>query len=183
MQIFVPNIPSEGQKITLKPDDSWTREIIHDRLETFLAEPIRLSGNLHLFRFDKNVSLSGKIFLECHPDCGRCTKNFTARFEIPVKRHIVPHFKKESEKFDKKEVELQEEDLEFSSYYGDEINLDDIIIEEINLALPLNFYCQEACAGLCPKCGKNLNEGSCECQLTNETSPFNVLKGIQFPEK
>jgi uncharacterized protein len=30
-------------------------------------------------------------------------------------------------------------------------------------ALPMSVLCREDCAGLCPRCGADLNEGSCDC--------------------
>lgn len=35
--------------------------------------------------------------------------------------------------------------------------------EDVLMALPAYPVCREACAGLCPTCGKNLNEGRCSC--------------------
>lgn len=37
--------------------------------------------------------------------------------------------------------------------------------EEIILGYPVKFLCKEDCLGLCPKCGKDLNEGDCSCQM------------------
>jgi uncharacterized protein len=31
------------------------------------------------------------------------------------------------------------------------------------LAIPMKALCKKDCAGLCPTCGKNLNEGKCRC--------------------
>jgi DUF177 domain-containing protein len=35
--------------------------------------------------------------------------------------------------------------------------------DSVGLALPLNPLCRDDCAGLCARCGKDLNEGACEC--------------------
>ncbi len=40
------------------------------------------------------------------------------------------------------------------------------IREEIILDYPLKPLCIPNCKGLCPKCGKNLNEGGCSCAIT-----------------
>jgi len=45
------------------------------------------------------------------------------------------------------------------------IDLTKDIREEIILGYPLKFLCKDDCLGLCAECGKNLNEGSCQCQL------------------
>jgi len=46
------------------------------------------------------------------------------------------------------------------------IDLDQDIKEEIILDYPIKPLCQPDCRGLCPKCGKNLNEGGCSCAIT-----------------
>lgn len=43
------------------------------------------------------------------------------------------------------------------------IDLDEIVSNEIFASLPMRFLCSEDCKGLCPVCGKNLNEGQCDC--------------------
>ncbi len=50
------------------------------------------------------------------------------------------------------------------------LELDPLVQSDISLELPTKLLCQEDCRGLCPKCGKNLNEGSCGCE-TKEVDP------------
>ena len=45
------------------------------------------------------------------------------------------------------------------------IDISGDIREEIILEYPLQPLCSPACKGLCPECGKNLNEGSCSCKI------------------
>ena len=44
------------------------------------------------------------------------------------------------------------------------LDLDLDIREEIILDYPIKPLCSPNCKGLCPKCGKNLNEGNCNCE-------------------
>ncbi|MBS6941064.1 MAG: DUF177 domain-containing protein, partial [Slackia piriformis] len=50
--------------------------------------------------------------------------------------------------------------------------------------VPLVPLCADDCKGICPRCGKNLNEGACACVAENEAvgknNPFAALKGISF---
>lgn len=50
------------------------------------------------------------------------------------------------------------------------IDLDEEIKEEIILDHPIKPLCSLDCRGLCPKCGKNLNEGGCSCATTKKTT-------------
>src|SRR5215213_1252628 len=62
------------------------------------------------------------------------------------------------------EVELQAEDLILSAYEGDAVDLDELVREQILLALPSRHLCREDCKGLCQRCGANLNNGPCSCE-------------------
>lgn len=57
------------------------------------------------------------------------------------------------------------------------INLVDVLREEIWLAWPQNVVCKQACKGLCPHCGVDLNQASCAC-VADVDHPFSVLKDI-----
>ena len=76
--------------------------------------------------------------------------------------------------------------MELSEESGDDyieapdykLDTDALLRDDILLELPSKFLCKESCKGLCPKCGKNLNEGPCNCN-TNETDPrLAVLKQL-----
>ncbi len=43
------------------------------------------------------------------------------------------------------------------------VDVDIPLIEQILLLFPSKILCHDDCKGLCPKCGKNLNEGKCSC--------------------
>jgi uncharacterized protein len=55
------------------------------------------------------------------------------------------------------------------------IDLTDKIREDIILALPYKPLCSEECRGLCPGCGMNLNQGSCDCRFESPGNPFSSL--------
>jgi len=61
------------------------------------------------------------------------------------------------------------------------LDMDELASADISLELPTKVLCSEDCKGLCPKCGKNLNEGSCSCP-TKEVDP-RLAKLLQLLEK
>ena len=68
------------------------------------------------------------------------------------------------------EVGLEEEDLEVVFVGDGELDLSELAAEQIVLGLPMRWVCDEACRGLCPQCGANLNrENACTCEP--ETDP------------
>jgi uncharacterized protein len=48
-------------------------------------------------------------------------------------------------------------------FLGRTLNLADQVWESLLVLLPIRLLCREDCAGLCPNCGADLNEGPCSC--------------------
>ena len=63
----------------------------------------------------------------------------------------------------------------------DAISFDKLVLDYIHAELPQSFLCKEDCKGLCPVCGKDLNEADCGCIIDNEIktiNPFSKLEGL-----
>ena len=56
------------------------------------------------------------------------------------------------------------ENVDVGFYEGEEIELAPLLHERMLLCLPTTPLCDEACRGLCPRCGSNLNHESCSCE-------------------
>jgi uncharacterized protein len=56
--------------------------------------------------------------------------------------------------------------------------VDDEVRQSLLLALPSQPLCRPACRGLCPRCGRNLNQGPCGCPAEPAPSPFDELKKL-----
>ena len=88
----------------------------------------------------KNFVVSGQI---------SCIKSFTCdRCLAEAKAAQVHHF---AEEFSKSQV------------VDELIDVTELLRDELLAAQPMKNLCRADCKGLCPKCGKNLNEGSCAC--------------------
>jgi DUF177 domain-containing protein len=181
MKIHVPSIPEEGQSFAFDQDTPWFLATVRESLPGIFSMGSAVSGEMDLLRTNQNISCSGSLSFGLSPLCSRCGQRFQLPFQVPIQRHMVPYFSdpRKEKLSEDEEVELDAEDLEFSFYHNEEIDLAKIFEEEIQLALPMRFVCRESCRGLCPHCGINLNEGSCSCSEKSSTSPFAVLKGFK----
>jgi uncharacterized protein len=62
------------------------------------------------------------------------------------------------------ELELDERELDVAFLDGDVLDLAEVAVEQVMLALPMKVLCDDGCAGLCPQCGANRNQtGACTC--------------------
>jgi uncharacterized protein len=64
------------------------------------------------------------------------------------------------------EVKITEAETEIGYYQGEGVMLEDVLREQMLLSIPMKRLCVEACKGLCPHCGRNLNLGACDCRTT-----------------
>jgi uncharacterized protein len=129
-----------------------------------LSKPLHLSGLLKkkLVQVDVEGKISGRIELIC----SRCLENSAINIENNFNVAFVTdeYFTTETE------AELNEEDLDVSLYDGETIDLIELAREQVLLEVPTHFVCKTDCKGLCPKCGTNLNNQTCNCD-TKEIDP------------
>lgn len=76
-----------------------------------------------------------------------------------------------------------EEDEEVTYFTGDFIDLTPVVAENLALGLPMKPLCRPDCRGLCPTCGKNLNEGHCQCPIPIGDPRLAVLRDLIQPER
>ncbi len=69
-------------------------------------------------------------------------------------------------------------EAEIGYYRGEGVLLEDVLREQVLLAVPLKAVCNDACKGLCPRCGKNLNVEACTCPPV-QGQRWEALQGIR----
>ena len=72
----------------------------------------------------------------------------------------------------------------YKNNLGEPIDLTEDVREDILLSFPQSFRCREDCKGLCPICGRNLNEGPCDCKPQEdddgEDNPWQALSNLKL---
>ena len=129
-----------------------------------VSEPVLASGTV------RNTAgvlvMTGEISTCIHGICDRCANPFDQEVRFPIEVVLVTEMADE-----------ENEDEWVFPLEGDSANLDDIVRTVFVLNLDSKLLCKEDCKGLCQRCGKNLNEGPCNCQ--KELDPrFAALKQL-----
>jgi uncharacterized protein len=73
------------------------------------------------------------------------------------------------------DVDLPQEQ-EREHIVDDRIDLEPAVFQALVLELPFAPTCRPDCAGLCQRCGADLNQGPCGCPAGDDSSPFEVLR-------
>ena len=105
-------------------------------------------------------ALEGTLLGTLLVPCDRCLEPFP--FDVKTSFRIFLSIVQNQD--GQTEIELIEDDMEVGFIQGDKIDVNDIVREQIQLALPMKCLCKEGCLGLCAVCGRNRNEEPCQCQ-------------------
>ncbi len=114
-----------------------------------VTEPVKVSG--YVENKAGIVNLKASAALKYEAPCDRCAENVISHFSFPVEHTLV--------------VALESGDNDdFLEVPNMRLNLDELVEEDVNLALPTKYLCNDDCKGLCPICGNNLNKTKCDCK-------------------
>ncbi len=152
-RVQVSEIPEEGLSLSVKEDPAALDLAVGGG--RFL-EPI--SVDLFLIKAEKAVLVTGRITAPVAFECVRCLREFPASLDIPVSTQFVPPAPLPSG-----EHPMPPEQAEDYYCRDDVIVLDDLVRQEVLLAVPFNPQCRDDCRGLCVQCGQDLNRGACSC--------------------
>lgn len=131
-------------------------------------EPVRLSGIVQ----DNAgaISLNGEISVRAHARCARCNRPLTYEKRLPV-HFLLAKAVQDEERDDVYVVE------------GDEVDPAEIMVPELILSMEMAVLCREDCKGLCPWCGRDLNEGECDCNHREIDPRWETLRGLFEKDK
>lgn len=145
-------------------DINFLDAITCDRLpeDIGLAWPLSFKG--HLTNVNGILELVGVLEVDYNTKCNRCLSNLQGHLKLNVSEsfmHAVP-----------------EEGSDAYTYEGNSLELDSVFEDNILLNIPMRQLCSENCKGLCPKCGKNLNESECDCKDDYVNPQMEILKNL-----
>lgn len=106
-----------------------------------------------VYRFAGDVHVRGSLQALLHCTCSRCLDEYDRRLSRRFAFLLV----------DPARYPAMEADAGLDSYEGDEIDLGALAREQALLEVDASIVCSEACKGLCPGCGANLNREACRC--------------------
>ena len=129
-----------------------------------VSEPVLAQGTVR--NTAGVLMMEGQVRTTIHGICDRCAGSFDREVTFPIDVVLVTELANE-----------ENEDEWVFPLEGDSADLDDIVRTVFVLNLDSKLLCKEDCKGLCPQCGKNLNDGPCNCR--KELDPrFAALKQL-----
>ncbi len=174
MRLRVDDITAEARELEFpEPEGEINRMLGVGAMRDYsLDGPVKV--NLSYYRAGTELFLQGEISAVAHGSCARCAEEFTAPRSRPFRYVLAPRSIGEDTA-----AAMRTEDLEFTLYDGDDVDLSPLIREQTLLAYSTLPLCREDCRGLCPRCGVNLNEKSCACRIETGDPRLAVLRNLK----
>ncbi len=127
-----------------------------------------------LRRMGAEIRTTGGLKAGLLARCDRCLTNYS----LPISSHFDLFFASVNSVTNGGEVELGLNDLTCAFYRDAQIDVDGLVREQIQLALPFRLLCREDCRGLCLTCGADLNHESCLCRSEPVDARWSDLRGL-----
>ena len=114
-------------------------------------------------KIEGGMVATGHVHTSWEGECRRCLGVARGNIDIDVR-----------EVFELEPVEGESYKLEHDS-----VDLEPVVREAVMLELPIAPVCSEDCKGLCPNCGINRNEATCDCDTEVKDPRWAVLDGLK----
>ena len=133
--------------------------------------PVRVKG--YITDNAGYMSLCATAEIDYQSRCARCLEDIFGTFILEFNRTVASSGTLQNEAND-----------EYVIVKNGFLDIDRELVEDLMLEFPSKLLCKEECAGLCPKCGINLNDEKCNCADKKEIDPrlAGLLKFINNEE-
>lgn len=187
--IWIPlnTVANGGQEFIIDDVAVWTTPLTEFGIPYRIAKP--LQGTIFLLPQEDGCLVRGKLTGSLVVSCDRCAEDATIDINHSFDSYeAFPMSAGDGNLADTFGDNAGEEDFGDADEAirlapegkGFEIGLSALLWEELLLALPFKPLCKQDCKGLCPDCGKNLNEGPCQCTKEEGDPRMAVLRGLKL---
>ena len=200
MKVFLHEIASRPRDLHFDRLEPWAATVLETLDESAFRGQRPFRANFEFHHADGVYIVQGDLHTRLRLLCSRCGQDF----EVPIDEGFSALFSTDPEtagvaylagknrapqqqnhgyarhahdfEADATDLKLGQADLDITYLNEETIDLAAILSEQVQLQIPFQPLCNEACKGLCPECGANLNLGRCACDRIKRESPFSVLK-------
>jgi len=148
-----------------------TREYTVDEEASIAGRQSPVRGEITLTRTDRGVLVQGRLKSEIRLTCSRCL----AQSLLPINFDIAEEY------FPTKDIQsgaampVPEGPGSFTIDEHHVIDLTEAIRQYAEMKIPMKPLCRDSCAGICPSCGRNLNDSTCDCRQQENDPRWAVL--------
>jgi uncharacterized protein len=141
------------------------------------VSPLSAAGTAEVLAHSAGeVRIDGRYSVEMAAECDRCL----GRARFPLEAGFDLFYRPASILAREEEVEIDDGEAEIGFYEGGGIEMEDVLREQVLLALPMQRVCSPDCKGICPVCGRNRNEAACDCHADGGGGRWRALRNLEI---
>ena len=118
------------------------------------VDVLSIKGTLNLWRTTEGILVRGSLAFDIDLQCVRCLAPVVETLDVEL-----------DERFQLPPLPEPDEEQVFAIDADHHIDLAPTLRELVIVSTPMRVLCRHNCEGICPTCGKNLNEGMCDCEV------------------
>lgn len=122
-----------------------------------------------------DIRIRASLETRVQAPCARCLEPV----EQPIQAEFDLIFRPQQADAETHDRAITASETEIGYYEGDGLLLEDVLREQILLALPAKILCNPDCKGLCPECGGNRNTQLCDCAAAVSDPRWSGLQDIR----
>ena len=131
-------------------------------------------GKVILTRTDRGILVNGIVEMEVELTCSRCLSPYSYPLTLRIAEEYFPTI----DVITNTPMPVPDDSGCFTIDEHHVLDLTEAIRQYTVLATPMKPLCQENCAGLCPSCGHNLNQGECGCPPSDADPRWATLRKL-----
>ncbi|MGE4291259.1 MAG: DUF177 domain-containing protein [Desulfovibrio sp.] len=166
--INVSDLPTEGRDFSFTDPAFWSGRFAEFGLNSQAVRP--LEAEIHILPQPEGALVRGTLRGAVRLSCDRCTGEYD--FSVDTAFELFESLPDGEEPEQDCRVH-RDEGILF-------LDIGALLWEEFILSLPTKPLCNEACKGICPKCGQNFNEGSCDCARDGGDPRLAVFRDLKL---
>lgn len=168
MKIDLTSIFYKNEKVYPFDGEINGEKLMIDFNNIKLVSPIQYKGEI--YKVDGSYIINFQVKYEYETECDRCLRKTVKEIKTSLSGKLEEY------------SDLQENEEDYGEeifYYEDNLlDLENYLLMQVNASLPMKTLCYENCEGLCPHCGIDLNDESCNCKEEQVDPRFEKLKEL-----
>lgn len=182
LHIALNEISPEGMRLVIDDQSLWAEPMREFGLKFRMAKPLR--AEVFLLPQADGCLVRGSLSGELVVPCDRCAEDARVVVEQSFDE-FEPCLAERKDQDDEESGDfgIPESSAVFFAEGAPMLDLGGLLWEELSLALPVKPLCRRDCKGVCPSCGKNLNDGPCGCGESEGDPRLAALKHIKVKRR
>lgn len=174
-QMLLRDVPQNGQTFQYNNQSIWLEPLKEFHMSCTIINDIQ--AEVFILPEEDGVLFRGKLCGKVSVPCDRCAEET----EINIDYAFDEFEGYPQDDFDVKSEDLLEDNrVLFKDKNALVLDMGALLWEEFVLTLPTKPLCRKDCKGVCPTCGKNLNEGKCDCEEGGKDPRLAILRNLKI---